>query len=533
MSKRRRSVVLAALGALVLACGRGGSPPATPVPAPVTPAAPALDTTAAVDTAAADTSRAIALPPPPPAATDSARRAGTSERPGQRCILNLTNTPDTRVLIITDPLSGKRTTYLGGGVVGVCARQNIRIVADSAESYEQNRLYFLIGDVKYREDRVSLDADRLTYFQGDERLLAEGNVVAVMEDSSSMTGPRAEYFRAVTGIRTSPRIVATGRPTLRMYETDSTGRRQTQPVTLIANTIVGEGETLFVAHGRVELDRVDLKARGDSAMLDNNRQFSRLMKQPVVESKGSQPFTLTGRVIDVFGNSRRLDRVMSRDSASAKSSDLTLTADTVDLRIRNDQLERAYAFGAGPGLARAVTSERTMVADSLYVSMPEQRIHELHAVGQAYAESDPDSTKIVTGQRDWLKGDTIVALFDTAAASKRAARDRLPRRDSTAVRDSIAARDSADRPVIQELIARGSASSFYQIPNNKGEKAQPGLNYVRGEVIRVDFREGEVETVTVKKQAAGMYLEPTPIDTSSTRRDARSTRPPARRPSQP
>lgn len=524
MNKRRRSIVLATLGALAIACGRGGSPPVRPAPTPATPVVPAPDTAAAVDTSAADTSQAVALPPPPPAATDSARRAGAADRPGQRCILNLTNTPDTRVLIITDPLSGKRTTYLGGGVVGVCARQNIRIVADSAESYEQNRLYFLIGNVKYREDRVSLDADRLTYFQGDERLLAEGNVVAVMQDSSSMTGPRAEYFRAVAGIRNAARIVATGRPTLRMYETDSTGKRETQPVTLIANTIVGEGETLFVAHGRVELDRTDLKARGDSAMLDNNRQFSRLMKQPVVESKGAQPFTLKGREIDVYGNSRQLDRVVSKDSASAVNSELTLTADTVDLRIRNDRLDRAYAFGAGPDLARAVTSERTMVADSLYVSMPQQRIRELHAVGRAYAESDPDTMRVVTGQRDWLKGDTILALFDTAAVAVNASRDSIARSDSAA------ARDTADRPIIRELIARGAASSFYQIPSNKGEKSQPGLNYVRGEVIRVDFREGEVETVTVRNQAAGMYLEPTSIDTSSTRRD---TRPPARRPSQP
>jgi hypothetical protein len=298
-----------------------------------------------------------------------------------------------------------------------------------------------------------------------------------------------------------------------MYETDSLGKRQADPVQLVADNITGEGETLFVAQGRVELDRTDLKARGDSAMLDNVRQFSRLMKQPVVESKSSQPFTLRGKVIDVFGRTRRLDRILSKDSASAVSKDLNLTADTVDLRVANNQLQSAFAFGPGPNLATAVTKGRTIIAESLYVDMPEQRIRELHAIGSAYAESDPDSNKVTTAERDWLRGDTIVAMFD-----------------STAQRDTTAPRDTTTQPAIRELLARGAASSFYQIPSDKGGKQKPGLNYVRGDAIRVDFREREVQTVTVENQAAGIYLEP--VTDSTAQRGAQ--RPPAapRRPPQ-
>jgi lipopolysaccharide export system protein LptA len=423
-------------------------------------------------------------------------------------VLDLENTPDTRLLIVTDPISLKRTTFFGAGVVGVCRGQNIRITADSAESYEQNRLHFLIGNVKYRENKVSLDSDRLTYFAAEERILAEGNVVAVMQDSSSLVGPRAEYLRAVAGIRVASRMIATGRPTLLMYETDSTGKRQADPVTLIADNIYGEGESLFVAQGRVELDRTDLEARGDSAMLDNARQFARLMKEPQVQSKGTQAFTLRGKVIDVFGRSRLLERVLAKDSASAVNQDLTLTADTVDLRVTGNRLQSAYAFGDPVELARAVTRERTIVAESLHVSMPDQRMRELHAVGQAYAESDPDTTRVSTGERDWLRGDTIVALFDTAA-----------------VRDTAAQRDSTRQPPLRELTAQGSASSFYQIPSDKGGKDRPGLNYVRGAAIRIAFSAREVQTVTVDKQAAGLFLEPATDSTA-----ARPPAPPPRRP---
>jgi hypothetical protein len=510
MNARRVASGTIALALVVAGCGRrpGSRPPLVPAATPV----------AAPDTARpAPTDTTPAAPVPVTPAVDSALRPATSrpERPAQRCTLNFENTPETRTLSVKDPISQKYTHYIGGGVVGVCEGQSIRIIGDSAESYEQNRLHFLIGGVKYREDRVSLDADRVTYFQAEERLVAEGNVVVTMKDSSSMTGPRAEYLRPVRGLRTSSRINATGRPTLRMFETDSTGRRQGDPVTLVADNIVGEGESLFVAFGTVHLDRTDLLARGDSALLDNVRQQSRLMKQPYVESKGAQPFTLNGRVIDVYGRTRRVDRVVAIDSAKAVNKDLTLTADTVDLRVADNKLQRAYAFGTSRAVA--ITKERRIVAESLDVRMPGQRIRELLAVGQAYAESDPDTAKVRTTERDWLRGDTIVARFDSLAT------------------------DTTAQPPIIDLVAHGHASSFYQVPSNKGEKDRPGLNYVRGRRITVDFKERDVNSVTVQDSVSGVFLEPVAPDTlppgtrgtRTTRRPglqpppARPTRPPA------
>ena len=472
-----------AAGPIVAPTPRDTAPPrAAPEPAVVAPVAPVPATP--------DTTMRPAAPAKP-------------ERPAQRCSLDFENTPETRSLSVKDPTSQKYTTYIGGGVVGVCRAQGIRIVGDSAESYDQNRLHFLIGNVKYREDRVSLDADRLTYFQAEERLLAEGNVVVTMKDSSSMTGPRAEYLRAVRGVRTTSRLNATGRPTLKMFETDSAGRRQGDPVTLVADNISGEGESIFVAQGTVRLDRTDLTARGDSAVLDNGRQFSRLMKDPFVESKGSQPFTLDGRVIDVFGRTRRVDRVLAMDSAKAVNKDLTLTADTIDLRVRDNKLQRAYAFGAGRAVA--VTRERRILAESLDVRMPNQRIRELHALGDAYAESDPDTAKVRSTERDWLRGDTIVAHFDSAAT------------------------DTTAQPAIIDLVAVGKARSFYQVASNKGEKGRPGVNYVRGRRITVDFKARDVDAVTVEDSVSGVYLEAVEVDTTAAR-EARSRRPQRRPP---
>lgn len=405
----------------------------------------------------------------------------TPEKPAERCLLEIDGD---RSQFIKDPISQKYTSYFGGGFTGRCPTQGITITADSAEFYDQNQLYFLLGNVKYREKRVNLDADKLTYFRAEERLLAEGNVVAVTSDSSTMTGPRAEYFRAVRGVRLRPRMVATMRPTLKLIEADSLGRRRGEPVVLVADNINGEADSLFIAWGKVTIDRTDMLARGDSANLDNARQYSRLMKQPYLESKGKDAFTLRGLVIDMFARNKAVERVVAMDSAIAVNKDLTLASDTIDLRVKENKLQRAYAFG--PGAASAISKERTILADSIDVRMPNQQIREMYAVRGAYAESDPDSAKIVSRERDWLRGDTIVARFDSTVAT-----------------------DTTTRPKIRDLLASGRASSFYQVPNNKDVK-KPGINYVRGRQIMVDFVAQEVQTVTVVDSASGVFLEATP-----------------------
>jgi hypothetical protein len=207
------------------------------------------------------------------------------------------------------------------------------------------------------------------------------------------------------------------------------------------------------------------------------------LRRPQIEGKGERKFVLRGRAIDLFSKNRLVERVLSVDSAQAVSGDLDLRSDSIDLRVTENKLSRAYAWG--PGGARAVSPDRTISADSLDVQMPNQRVKEVHAIGQAFAETVPDSTKLKSEQRDWLRGDTIVAAFDSALAS-----------------------DTSSRPRIRELLATNNASSFYQVPSNKGPTAPPSVNYVRGKTITVSFKEQEVQSVLVEEQAAGVFLEP-------------------------
>ncbi|MEP7347502.1 MAG: hypothetical protein ABI877_19695, partial [Gemmatimonadaceae bacterium] len=409
---------------------------------------------AARATAARDSAKAAAPPNAKPVA----------DKPAERCVMDMLNTPETRSQSVRDPTSGKYFTYVGGGVHGKCRSQDITVTSDSLESYDQTQLYILIGKAQYKEPRVTLNAQRATYFRAEERILMEGDVRAVMENGAVMVAPRAEYFRAVRGIRQRSRLVATIRPALSFTEKDSLGRPQ-PPTNLNANEITADGDSIFIAVGKVVLNRTDLVATGDSAYMDNSQQWSRLMKGPVIQSKGEQPYTLKGRVIDLFGSARQVNRVVALDSARATSKDLELIADTLDLRVKENKLERAFAYG--PSGARATTPQRDITADSLDVIMPRQRIQELRAIRKAYAESDPDSTKIVSDERDWLRGDTIIAMFD-----------------------SIPPNDTTSKPRVKGIVASGQASSFYQIPSNSGQKDKPGVNYVRGKKINLNFAAG-------------------------------------------
>jgi len=406
--------------------------------------------------------------------------AGAQNLP-RNCDLDFVNRPGNPANIITNP-SGKRITYLGGGIIAHCIGQGNTLTADSAEYYEAEGRLYLVGNVHYTEPRAKVDSHTMTYYQNDDHLHAEGDVVAVQSNGSTLRGPVADYYRS-TPQRPLARMFAPGRPTVTLIQKDTTGRgRPPDTAHVIANQIVMEGDSLVYASGRVEITRPDLLATGDSAFMDSGRDFARLMRQPSVKGNGTRAFTLTGGVIDVYSRNRQVERVVATPNGHALSKDLELVADSIDLRMQNNQLERAIAWGKSR--AHAVSPEREIIADSIDAIMPGQRIREVRALRKAYAESNPDSG-VVSTQRDWMRGDTIVAHFD-----------------------SVVTADTSSKPKIREIVAEGNARSFYQMKNSKGPQTEPTVNYVVGRIIDIMFEEGKVATVTVTEKATGVLIEP-------------------------
>jgi len=397
------------------------------------------------------------------------------------CDLEFPRGTNTVANILTDA-AGQQVTFLGRGIVARCIGQGNRLTADSAEYYQSQGRLFLVGNVHYTEPRATVDSRTMTYYQNDDHLHAEGDVVALMSNGSTLRGPSADYYRS-TPRRPMTRMIAVGRPTVTLVQKDTTGRgKPPDTAHVVANRITMEGDSLVYASGRVEITRPDLLATGDSAFMDSGREFARLMREPMVKGLGSRTFTLTGGLVDVYSKNRQLERVVATPNGHALSQDLELLADTVDLRVQSNQLQRVFAFGKGR--ARAVSPEREIVADSIDAIMPGQRVREVRALRNAYAESNPDSG-VVSPQRDWMRGDTIVARFDTLVGT-----------------------DTAGRSRIREIVAEGNARSFYQMKNSKGSETQPSVNYVRGRIIDILFEDRRVSTVTVTDKATGVMIEP-------------------------
>lgn len=451
---------------------------------------------------------------------------------GGRCAIELRAGSDsTRLITTSTGPDAPRNVFVGARVIARCVNQDVSLVADSAEYYQQAQVLYLIGNVKYSEPRVKVSSDQMNYFQADERLIAIGHVEATLPSSSVMRGDTATYYRAVRGIRPQSRLVAQNRPRLLLAQRDSGGKAG-EPVQVTANQITTENDSIVYAGGKVEITRSDLDARSDSAYLDSGREFARLMIKPVIIGKGERGYTLRGRQVELYTRNRVVQRLLAQADARVTSEDMLLTADTIDLRVDGNKAQAAYIWGTSR--ARAISPDRDLIADSLAVRMPDQQLREVRAFRNAVATTIPDTAKVRTGEKDWLKGDTIFAFFDSTARRRPAAPLRSTatpapavtptRRDATPTptsrRDSVTEPGTAVdtvsvKPQLREMQSIGHASSRYQVLTQGGSPQRPAINYSRGDRIDVTLDSSGVSRVQIDEHAVGLYLEPM-LDSTAT-----------------
>lgn len=373
----------------------------------------------------------------------------------------------------------------GGGITVHCPSRNITLRADSGEKFGEERVE-LYGHVHYDEpSRIDLKSDRLTYLMRDERVVVRGNVVATQPNGSKLVGPEATYLRAVPRVRTVEELEAIASPTV----TIAPRNPNEKPVIVNATTIFMRGDSLIYASRRVVIDRSDLVARSDSAFLDGRtgNETMRLMFKPSVEGREGRKFKLEGEIIDAFSRDRKLQRVIARGAGHATSENFDIVADTIDLRMSNDKMERAIAW-SGKGRAKATAPGQVITADSIDALLPGQKVRIVYAIRNAHAEADADTTRFRTTERDWLRGETLTAWFD-----------------------STDTRDTSKTPPIDRIVTThkgDSAQAYYHMPASNTSCKEAGISYVRGREILIDFNDRKVGLVSVRDSVVGMYLEP-------------------------
>ena len=431
-------------------------------------------------------------PPPKPTARPPAPKPA-APKPGapapvpaaQRCVFQIDNVD--RQGAVTETPTG--TNYFAGGNVRLsCRGTQISMASDSVAAYAGNVVQF-IGHVKYRDSTLTMDADRGTYYKSGERWEARGSVnTKNLRTGSTLTGPALDYFRDVKGVRDTLEMYATGRPTIHYVESDSTvGGKAVEPYLIVADRVRFKGNDQIWAGGKVTIDRSDFAARSDSMRLDTGAGSDGTLigGQPMLRGLGTDSFRLSGKQIDLGLIQRELSKVVAKGEGHAVNRDWDLTADTIAIDLGNRKLEHTLAWGKQTR-PYAVSTSYAMRADSLALDSPGQLLKEVRGFGKAWLGGSTDS---VTKDRDWMRGDTVIAQFapSDSAGKKRA--------------------------VLSRIVARAGAQS-YHLERNARMPKRPSINYARGDVITVTMKDpakapgaGGVDRVDIRGKVDGIQLE--------------------------
>ena len=407
--------------------------------------------------------------------------ASTVAAQSQRCVFQIDNV-DRQGSVVETP---QGTNYFAGGNVRLsCRGTKITMQSDSVAAYGGNVIRF-IGRVKYRDSTLTMDANRGTYYKSRERWEARGSVTTQnLSTGSTLTGPSLDYLRVVKGVRDTLEMYATGRPKIQYFPTDSAGKA-TEPYLIVGDRVRFKGDDRIFAGGKVTVDRSDFASRSDSLRLDTGAGSDGTLigGRPVLRGLGADSFSITGNRIDLKLDRRDLTYLLAKGNSRAISKEWDLVADTIALDVNDRKLEQTLAWGES--LRPAATSPSyAMRADSLALDTPDQRLREVRGFGKAWLGG---TVYEPTKERDWMRGDTIVARF--------------------ASRDSAGTR----RAVLSRIEARLGAQSYHIEPNRR-LPARPSINYARGDAITVTMKDGAsggggVDRVDIRGKVDGVQLE--------------------------
>ena len=414
----------------------------------------------------------------------------------ERCVFQIDNVD--RQGSVSETPSG--TNYFAGGNVRLsCRGQQLTMQSDSVAAYGGDVVRF-IGNVKYRDSTLTMDADRGTYYKKGEKWEARGRVTTKnLRNGSTLTGPALDYFRVVKGVRDTMEMFSTGRPRI-VYATTTPGAKPGEPYIIVANRVRLKGSDRLWAGGKVTIDRSDFSAKGDSLRLDTGKGSDGTLigGAPVMRGLGADSFSLSGRRLDLKLDQRELTYVTAKGNGHAVSKEWDLVADTIGLDLNNRKLEQTLAWGDSIR-PYAKSPAYAMRADSLALDTPAQQLREVRGFGSAWLGGTMDSA---SKQRDWIRGETVVANF--------------VQRDSA----------GTSRTALSRIVARKAAQS-YHVDANARHPERPSINYARGDVIVMTMspaESGGVDRVDIRGQVDGVQLEaseaPTRPDSAAVRVDS-------------
>ncbi len=400
---------------------------------------------------------------------------------GSRCSLRI-EAPARNSVGVPDT-EGVYTTYLGGPAVTLWCGDAV-MTGDSAVHYETDERAEMIGNVVYRDTTRTLDANRLTYFERSDQIIAVGNVRLVrLETGARLDAPRVSFFRAASA---DSRTTATERPRMTFPASGPDG----EPILIDADVAEFLGNERAFARGNVVISRSDFHATADSARFSSREGW--LYGEPVVTSRG---LSLAGDSIFITFADGDLDRIHALGNADATGEDLNLRAAEILIDTGPENIERAWAFGAGRSLG--ATGRFVIAGDSLDFAFADGEIDSVTAVGAARAFQMIEAPEIdgeliepepaIATAADWIEGDNIRGWFESTP--------------------DAADSDSAENEM-RRLLSWGSARSLFSSVRDSTVTDRRSRNYMLAASIDIVFVDGEPDAI-IAEQAIGVFLEPT------------------------
>src|SRR6476469_5174999 len=286
-------------------------------------------------------------------------------------------------------------------------------------------------------------------------------------------------------------MYAIGRPKIDYVEADSAGGRKLEPYVIVADRVRFKGNDRIWAGGKATIDRSDFAARSDSMRLDTGKGSDGTLigGEPILRGISADSFRLMGKRIDLALQQRELNKVAAKGQGHAVNRDWDLTADTIAIDLKTRKIERTLAWGATTR-PYAVSTSYAMRPDSLALDSPGQLLQEVRGYRKAWLGGTVDSA---TKERDWMKGDTVIAHFTPSDSAGR------------------------KRAVLSRIEARAAAQS-YHLDKNARSPRRPSINYARGDAIVVTMKptpDGGVDRVDIHGKVDGIQLEASGDSTSA------------------
>lgn len=344
--------------------------------------------------------------------------------------------PDTRSVTNRD-MTGAHVTVLSGRYLWTCGTATME--ADSAIKRDGPRQVELLGAVVYEDSIRTLQSERLLYFQLSDFIIAEENVELVrLTDRSTLTGSRVEFLRAVSGVDAV--TTAPDRPTVTFYPTNT---ESPEPFMIESDLAIFAGEDEARFYGDAVIDRTDLNARADSAILTRADGLGVLWGEPWIEGEGIR---MEGDSIRFVSENQELEEIHAIGNGYVSGERFEVEAELIDIDLSNREVEQVQAHGEG--VSRAVSGSHELWGDSIRFAMFAGQIDTAYAIGDAVAVQS-DSSWVPPPEPEPVTADSTTA--DSTATDSTAADSTAV--DSTASDSTAAAQDTAAVPAPEDTAA--------------------------------------------------------------------------------